>query len=54
MAYGQTGSGKTHTIFGSTDSIQTMTSQYLHDEIGLVPRIVDSLFNYLELNTEKK
>lgn len=31
MAYGQTGSGKTHTIFGSTESIETIGSKYPHE-----------------------
>lgn len=54
MAYGQTGSGKTHTIFGSTDSIEYIGSKRIHDDAGLVPRLVQGLFSYLDANTEKK
>ena len=54
MAYGQTGSGKTHTIFGSVESIESIGSGGLHPDLGLVPRIVQGIFDYLEENTERK
>ena len=47
MAYGQTGSGKTHTIFGSPEAIDEMMMTPMHDEVGLVPRLVDSIFSYI-------
>lgn len=43
MAYGQTGSGKTYTIFGSKHSADT----------GMVPRLVESLFEYITDNPKK-
>ena len=54
MAYGQTGSGKTHTIFGSVESIDSIGSRSFHPDIGVVPWIVQGIFNYLDVNTERK
>lgn len=66
MAYGQTGSGKTHTIFGSKgdlnfspEDLNTSRSPSRIDEnrqqsskyqFGIVPRAVQSIFNYIEQN----
>lgn len=51
MAYGQTGSGKTYTIFGSRNSVETIgKSGPLLDDVGVVPRIVDNLFDYIREN----
>ena len=51
MAYGQTGSGKTYTVFGSRNSIETIgKSGPVLEEIGVVPRVVENLFEYIQQN----
>ena len=54
IAYGQTGSGKTHSVFGSKHSVETIgkTGPML-EEIGLVPRLVEKLFEYIPDNPRK-
>ena len=51
MAYGQTGSGKTYTVFGSRNSIDAIgkSGPLLH-ETGVVPRIIDNLFDFIQQN----
>jgi hypothetical protein len=53
MAYGQTGSGKTHTIFGSLDAIEEIGYSPVHEDTGVVPRLVEGLFEYISANTRK-
>lgn len=54
MAYGQTGSGKTHTVFGPRHSIDTIgKSVPLMNDAGLVPRLVEHLFDYIRENPMK-
>lgn len=54
MAYGQTGSGKTFTVFGSRHSIDTIgKSGTPLNDTGIVPRIVDNLFEHIRLNPNK-
>lgn len=54
MAYGQTGSGKTHTVFGSRLSIETIGKPgTVLNDIGLVPRLIDGLFDYIAENPKK-
>jgi kinesin family protein 5 len=51
IAYGQTGSGKTFTVFGSRYSIDTIgKSGPMLDDTGIVPRIVENLFDYIRMN----
>lgn len=51
MAYGQTGSGKTFTVFGSRNSIDTIgKTGPLLSETGVVPRIIENLFEYIQQN----
>lgn len=53
MAYGQTGSGKTFTVFGSRHSIDTIgKSGPLLDDTGIVPRLVESLFEHIRVNPD--
>jgi len=44
FAYGQTGTGKTYTMSGD----MTSTLGMLSDEAGIIPRVLQSLFNKLE------
>lgn len=57
MAYGQTGSGKTHSIFGTRESIdqigQPTPENGIHADLGVVPRLVDALFEYINENPRK-
>ena len=53
MAYGQTGSGKTHTIFGSLEAIENLDYE-ISEEVGVVPRLVDGIFDHIQENTKKK
>ena len=51
IAYGQTGSGKTYTVFGSRHSIDTIgKSGPMLDDTGVVPRLVDNLFEHIRIN----
>lgn len=51
MAYGQTGSGKTFTVFGSRNSIDTIgKTGPLVEEMGVVPRIIENLFDFIQQN----
>jgi kinesin family member 5 len=53
MAYGQTGSGKTFTVFGSRHSIDTIgKSGPLLNDTGIVPRLVESLFEHIRVNPD--
>ncbi|KAF5017767.1 hypothetical protein F66182_10274 [Fusarium sp. NRRL 66182] len=45
FAYGQTGTGKTYTMSGD----MTETLGILSDEAGIIPRVLQTLFNKLEL-----
>ncbi|KAJ3527580.1 hypothetical protein NM208_g10629 [Fusarium decemcellulare] len=45
FAYGQTGTGKTYTMSGD----MTETLGMLSDEAGIIPRVLQTLFNKLEL-----
>ncbi|KAL2675294.1 hypothetical protein Neosp_011478 [[Neocosmospora] mangrovei] len=45
FAYGQTGTGKTYTMSGD----MTETLGLLSDEAGIIPRVLQTLFNKLEL-----
>lgn len=54
MAYGQTGSGKTFTVFGPKYCIDTIGKPGpLLDDVGLVPRLVERLFDYIGDNPRK-
>jgi kinesin family protein 11 len=46
FAYGQTGTGKTYTMSGD----MTETLGMLSDEAGIIPRVLQQLFNKLELD----
>ncbi|KAF4125068.1 kinesin family member 11 [Geosmithia morbida] len=46
FAYGQTGTGKTYTMSGD----MTETLGMLSDEAGIIPRVLQNLFNKLELD----
>lgn len=51
MAYGQTGSGKTYSVFGSRHSIDTIgKAAPLMNDAGLVPRLIENLFDYIKEN----
>jgi hypothetical protein len=55
MAYGQTGSGKTYTVFGSRHSIDTIGKPgTILDDTGMVPRIVEALFEEIKLLGKQK
>ncbi|KAK3234069.1 hypothetical protein CYMTET_55672 [Cymbomonas tetramitiformis] len=45
FAYGQTGTGKTHTMFGTSESLQSSSQ---HEDWGLFPRVVDQCLKRLE------
>lgn len=45
FAYGQTGSGKTFTITGGAES---------YEQRGLIPRILEHLFQYYQENTNRE
>ncbi|KAK0734793.1 kinesin motor domain-containing protein [Lasiosphaeria miniovina] len=46
FAYGQTGTGKTYTMSGDMSDTMGM----LGEEAGIIPRVLDSLFNRLEMD----
>ncbi|POR35679.1 Kinesin-like protein bimC [Tolypocladium paradoxum] len=46
FAYGQTGTGKTYTMSGD----MTETLDMLSDEAGIIPRVLQQLFNKLEID----
>eukprot|EP00668_Euglena_longa_P001613 GGOE01001904.1.p1 GENE.GGOE01001904.1~~GGOE01001904.1.p1 ORF type:complete len:861 (+),score=224.28 GGOE01001904.1:91-2673(+) len=50
LAYGQTGSGKTHSMFGPRGgSLQILQPGHAeHDQRGLIPRLLEGLFDSLE------
>jgi kinesin family protein 11 len=49
FAYGQTGTGKTYTMSGDMEE----TAGILSDEAGIIPRLLQQLFNKLEISEEQ-
>lgn len=49
FAYGQTGTGKTYTMSGDMEE----TAGMLSDEAGIIPRLLEQLFNKLEISEEQ-
>lgn len=47
LAYGQTGTGKTHTMFGPKESL---ASESVHPDWGVLPRVVHACFQHMEEN----
>ena len=48
LAYGQTGSGKTHTMGSAHAALCSHTASLNPDEIGIIPRALNDLFQFIE------